>query len=117
LVRPFLLNSNRGFKSLKQSIKILAKNQRFDEIYPLYKSLLQYTKAKDISKNDADKAINNVLNQISSEKANQKVIEQIYKVTLDKLLSENNEVGQFFFLLLEIMVQHSIKVWRRSITN
>eukprot|EP01080_Neovahlkampfia_damariscottae_P005037 gene5037-8633_t len=80
-----------GFKALKQSIKLLAKHQRFDEIYPLYKSLLQYTKAKDVSKNDADKAINNVLNQISYENNNQKVVEKIYKVTLDKLLSENNE--------------------------
>lgn len=80
---------NWGFKTLKQIIKAYFKHGKYNEMVEKYKQLLSYMSV--VSRNDSEKAINNILSLVSTS-TDQKLLSNIYQITLDALKEANNEV-------------------------
>jgi len=68
---------------------LFKKKKQFDKLSDRYKQLLTYK--TEISRNDMEKAINNVLNLVSTDLSNQKYLEKIYGITLETLKTDNND--------------------------
>jgi COP9 signalosome complex subunit 2 len=79
---------NWGFKTLKQIIKAYFKHGKYNEMVEKYKQLLSYMNV--VSRNDSEKAINNILSLVSTS-TDQKLLSNIYQITLDALKEANNE--------------------------
>jgi COP9 signalosome complex subunit 2 len=78
-----------GFKTLKQIIKAYFKHGKYDDMVVKYKDLLGYMDV--VSRNDSEKAINNILSLVSSS-TDSKLLSNIYQITLDALKIANNDV-------------------------
>jgi COP9 signalosome complex subunit 2 len=85
------LNIFRGFKALKQIVKVCFKLQRFDDVLKFYQKLFDYAMAPVITKNYSEKSINNLLDYVSNTQ-NEEFLEKFYDLTLhalsDKLKNE-----------------------------
>lgn len=85
--------SVRGFKGLKQAIKLEFQLKRYAKAVEHYKTLLTYVKSA-VTRNYSEKSINNMLDFIEKnaedEKANE-AMEEFYSLTLDSFQSTNNE--------------------------
>ena len=83
----------RGFKGLKQAIKLEFKLCRYEKAVEHYQELLTYVKSA-VTRNYSEKSINNMLDFIEKaaedEDAN-KCMEKFYSKTLDSFQSTNNE--------------------------
>lgn len=96
-----------ALKALKQSIKLSFATKNFNEMKKRYAKLLDRLSSSNVSRNDSKKAINTVLNlfsfssppPLSSPTQNSPgisggeiaMMEEFYKMTLDKLLETKNE--------------------------
>lgn len=99
----------RGFKGLKQAIKLEFKLERYDKVrYPTsipmatidpqqavehYRELLTYVKSA-VTRNYSEKSINNMLDFIEKGSDNEKAyhcMEKFYSLTLESFQSTNNE--------------------------
>jgi COP9 signalosome complex subunit 2 len=83
----------RGFKGLKQAIKLEFKLARYDQAVEHYKELLTYVKSA-VTRNYSEKSINNMLDYIekAAEDADAyRCMEKFYALTLDIFQSTNNE--------------------------
>jgi COP9 signalosome complex subunit 2 len=105
-----LLIAHRGFKGLKQAIKLEFKLARYDQVHAVkqsfwiillilfqavehYKELLTYVKSA-VTRNYSEKSINNMLDFIekAAEDADAyRCMEKFYALTLDIFQSTNNE--------------------------
>ena len=115
-----------GFKTLKQIIKAYFKHGKFEDMIDKYRALLEYMNV--VSRNDSEKAINNILSMVSSSSSSsssgssgstspttavaataatngnngnggvvdQKLLSNMYQITLDALKEANNEVCHIF---------------------
>ncbi|KAI0173595.1 PCI-domain-containing protein [Hypoxylon sp. FL1284] len=82
-----------GFKGLKQAIKLEFRLGRYDQSVEHYTELLTYVKSA-VTRNYSEKSINNMLDYIEKESANQvaqRAMEQFYSLTLNCFQSTNNE--------------------------
>ncbi|KAI1190716.1 putative COP9 signalosome subunit 2 [Nemania serpens] len=82
-----------GFKGLKQAIKLEYLLGRYDKAVEHYTELLTYVKSA-VTRNYSEKSINNMLDFIERESANetaQRCMEQFYSLTLTCFQSTNNE--------------------------
>lgn len=80
-----------GFKSLKQMIRKLYKAKRFKEMQERYAQLLKRMGPDGtVSRNDSEKAINKVLNLVSTAN-DTKLLSSVYSITMDALKKMNNE--------------------------
>ncbi|TPX43352.1 hypothetical protein SeMB42_g04758 [Synchytrium endobioticum] len=79
-----------GFKSLKQMTKLSFKHSRFDDTLKYYKHLLGYTKGNTITRNYAEKSINNILDFVSAS-VDMSFLEQFYETTLITLAETKND--------------------------
>ncbi|TPX34401.1 hypothetical protein SmJEL517_g02974 [Synchytrium microbalum] len=79
-----------GFKSLKQMTKLSFKLNRFENTLTYYKSLLGYTKGNTITRNYAEKSINNILDFVSAS-VDMVFLEQFYETTLETLAETKND--------------------------
>ena len=52
---------NRGFKALKQLVKILYKAKRYEEMLESYRSMLAYLEGTVVTKNASEKKVNSLL--------------------------------------------------------
>lgn len=77
-----------GFKGLKQIIKLLFKGKQYDKLSEKYKQLLGYMSV--VNRSDMEKAINNVLNLVSTDTSNMKVLEKIYSITINTLKNDTS---------------------------
>ncbi len=113
-----------GFKTLKQIIKAYFKHGKFEDMIDKYRALLEYMNV--VSRNDSEKAINNILSMVSSSSSSssssgstspttaaataattngnngnggvvdQKLLSNMYQITLDALKEANNEVCNIY---------------------
>ncbi|KAI8911776.1 PCI domain-containing protein [Gorgonomyces haynaldii] len=81
--------SEWGFKALKQTIKIMFKLDMSQETLKTYQNLLTYTK-NAVTKNYAEKSINNILDFVSSSQDMQ-FLESFYSETLVSLEASQND--------------------------
>ena len=88
---PLTHSTCRGFKALKQLVKVLYKLERFEDMTKRYAQLLEHTKSKEIVRNDTEKAINKVLSLVKTG-GKDELLEKIYELTLDYLRENKNEV-------------------------
>ncbi|KAI1092944.1 PCI-domain-containing protein [Rostrohypoxylon terebratum] len=82
-----------GFKGLKQAIKLEFRLGRWEQAVEHYTELLTYVKSA-VTRNYSEKSINNMLDYIEKESANEgarKATEQFYSLTLSCFQSTNNE--------------------------
>lgn len=86
---------NWSFKALKQMIKLLFKTKQLEKIPDKYKQLLSCMSS--ITRNDMEKAINNVLNLLSSDQSSRNWLEKIYMITLDTLQKQHQKDDKLWF--------------------
>ncbi|PGH15277.1 COP9 signalosome complex subunit 2 [Polytolypa hystricis UAMH7299] len=82
-----------GFKGLKQAIKLEFKLGRYDDAVEHYRELLTYVRSA-VTRNYAEKSINNMLDFIEKGSEDQKAyhcMEEFYSLTLNSFQSTNNE--------------------------
>lgn len=83
----------RGFKGLKQAIKVEFKLKRYDDAVQHYKELLTYVKSA-VTRNYSEKSINNMLDYVekhAEDEAANSCIEKFYSLTLESFANTNNE--------------------------
>lgn len=86
-------NCPRGFKGLKQAIKLEFRIKRYAQAVQHYRELLTYVKSS-VTRNYSEKSINNMLDFIEKNADDEEAsasIEQFYSLTLDSFQSANNE--------------------------
>ena len=84
-----------GFKSLKQMTKLTFRLGRHEEALKYYRILLTYTK-KGVTRNVAEKSINNILDYVSAESAlDTGRMQEFYEVTMKALEEAKNDVSSF----------------------
>ena len=86
-----LLFSFRGFKALKQTVKLLYREGRFKEMMEAYREMLTYIKSA-VTRNYSEKSINKILDVVSSSQ-NLELLQEFYQTTLGTLEEAKNEVG------------------------
>ena len=87
-------DSHRGFKGLKQAIKLEFRLKKYTAATEHYQELLTYVKSTAISRNYAEKSINNMLDFIeksAEDEAGRRCMETFYSRTLESFQSSNNE--------------------------
>lgn len=85
--------TTRGFKGLKQAIKLEFKLKRYDSAVQHYREILSYVKSA-VTRNYSEKSINNMLDFIekSAEDAEaHQYLEKFYFLTLQSFQTTNNE--------------------------
>eukprot|EP00762_Andalucia_godoyi_P001323 ANDGO_04907.mRNA.1 COP9 signalosome complex subunit 2 len=87
-----------GFKALKRSIKVLAKLNRSSEVIDQFRALLSYTKSA-VTRNDSEKAINSLLDYVSTSSCALHVLQELCTLTLSALEGNQNERLWFSALL------------------
>lgn len=80
---------HRGFKSLKQMVKICFSLGDTENALKYYKELLTYT-TRAVTRNYSEKSINNILDKISLS-SNTAFMERFYNITLTALEEQQNE--------------------------
>lgn len=84
--------ATRGFKALKQAIKLEFRGKKHDKVIEHYAELLTYIKSA-VTRNYSEKSINNLLDLISSsnDPDDMACMEKIYDMTLKAFEGQNNE--------------------------
>ena len=77
-----------GFKAIKQSVKVSFGMGNYDETLKLYIRLLPYSKV--VTKNDFEKAVNNILDLVSAAH-DLRFMEKVYEITLESLSESKND--------------------------
>lgn len=96
----------RGFKALKQTVKLHYRIGNYKEMMGAYKEMLTYI-ISAVTRNYSEKCINNILDFVSgSVSQNLELLQEFYQTTLRALEEAKNEVGKnhvrFFMLPLFI---------------
>lgn len=96
---------NRGFKALKQTVKLHYRLANFKQMMDAYREMLMYIKSA-VTRNYSEKCINNILDFVSgSASQNMELLQEFYQTTLRALEDAKNEViksfGQLMLLLLK----------------
>ncbi|KAG7670147.1 putative COP9 signalosome complex subunit 2 [Nannochloris sp. 'desiccata'] len=80
-----------GFKALKQIVKLHFRLGDHPAMLNAYKDLLAYANCSGITRNAAEKKINSVLDFISSQSTDSKLLQDFYGLTLSALAEAKNE--------------------------
>lgn len=90
----------RGFKALKQTVKLYYKLGKYKEMMDAYRDMLTYIKSA-VTRNYSEKCINNIMDFISgSAGQNFSLLQEFYQTTLKALEEAKNEVKNLFHLNL-----------------
>lgn len=82
----------RGFKALKQTVKLYYKLVKYKEMMLAYRDMLTYIKSA-VTRNYSEKCINNIMDFISgSAGQNFNLLKEFYQTTLKALEEAKNEV-------------------------
>lgn len=86
----------RGFKALKQTVKLYYKLGKYKEMMDAYRDMLTYIKSA-VTRNYSEKCINNIMDFISgSASQNFSLLQEFYQTTLKALEEAKNEVNNIF---------------------
>jgi hypothetical protein len=86
--------SVRGFKALKQTVKLHYKLGNQKEMMEAYREMLTYIKSA-VTRNYSEKCINKILDFVSSSQ-NLELLQDFYQTTLQALEEAKNEVLEHF---------------------
>lgn len=97
----FVLLVSRGFKALKQTVKLYYRLGKYKEMMDAYREMLTYIKSA-VTRNYSEKCLNNIMDFVSgSASQNFGLLQEFYQTTLKALEEAKNEVEifsiQFFF--------------------
>lgn len=82
----------RGFKALKQTVKLYYRLGRYKEMMEAYRVMLTYIKSA-VTRNYSEKCINNIMDFVSgSASQNFSLLREFYQTTLKALEDAKNEV-------------------------
>lgn len=82
----------RGFKALKQTVKLYYKLGKYKEMMDAYREMLTYIKSA-VTRNYSEKCINNIMDFVSgSASQNFSLLQEFYQTTLKALEEAKNEV-------------------------
>lgn len=85
----------RGFKALKQTVKLYYRLGKYKEMMEAYRMMLTYIKSA-VTRNYSEKCINNIMDFVSgSASQNFGLLQEFYQTTLKALEEAKNEVGFF----------------------
>lgn len=86
----------RGFKALKQTVKLYYKLGKYKEMMDAYREMLTYIKSA-VTRNYSEKCINNIMDFVSgSASQNFSLLQEFYETTLKALEEAKNEVRTIF---------------------
>jgi len=95
----------RGFKALKQTVKIYYRLGKYKEMMEAYREMLTYIKSA-VTRNYSEKCINNIMDFVSgSASQNFSLLQEFYQTTLKALEEAKNEVGIHHNLLSALYVK------------
>lgn len=105
----FIILVTRGFKALKQTVKLYYRLGRYKEMMEAYREMLTYIKSA-VTRNYSEKCINSIMDYVSgSASQNFGLLQEFYQTTLRALEEAKNEVNPFCHYLL-LMVSPIIVV-------
>lgn len=82
----------RGFKALKQMVKIYYRLGKYKEMMDAYREMLTYI-ISAVTRNYSEKCINNIMDFVSgSASQNVELLREFYEATLKALEEAKNEV-------------------------
>lgn len=82
----------RGFKALKQTVKIYYRLGKYKEMMESYREMLTYIKSA-VTRNYSEKCINSIMDYVSgSASQNFGLLQEFYQTTLKALEEAKNEV-------------------------
>ena len=88
----------RGFKALKQTVKLHYRLGNYKEMMNAYREMLMYIKSA-VTRNYSEKCINNILDFVSgSASQNMELLQEFYQTTLKALEDAKNEVKLLDYL-------------------
>lgn len=91
----------RGFKALKQTVKLYYKLGKYIEMMDAYRVMLTYIKSA-VTRNYSEKCINNIMDFVSgSASQNFGLLQEFYQTTLRALEEAKNEVRFLISCLLK----------------
>lgn len=91
--QKLIFHYTRGFKALKQIVKLQFTLGKYDKVLQFYEKLLNYAKSA-VSRSISEKAINSLIEKLSNA-TDKQLIEKFYDATLDMLKETKNE--RFWF--------------------
>lgn len=87
------LSFSRGFKALKQTVKLYYRLGKYKEMMDSYRVMLTYIKSA-VTRNYSEKCINNIMDFVSgSASQNFGLLQEFYQTTLKALEEAKNEVS------------------------
>lgn len=92
----FIIPVTRGFKALKQTVKLYYRLGRYKEMMEAYREMLTYIKSA-VTRNYSEKCINSIMDYVSgSASQNFGLLQEFYQTTLRALEEAKNEVNSFW---------------------
>lgn len=92
LLELISLVGDRGFKGLKQTVKLHYRIGNYKQMMDAYREMLTYIKSA-VTRNYSEKCINNILDFVSgSASQNLELLQEFYQTTLKALEEAKNEV-------------------------
>jgi hypothetical protein len=102
--KVLIANIFRGFKALKQTVKLYYRLGRYSEMMDAYREMLTYIKSA-VTRNYSEKCINNIMDFVSgSASHNFSLLQEFYQTTLRALEESKNEVSFLHFRIQNISV-------------
>lgn len=94
----FISLVTRGFKALKQTVKLYYRLGRYKEMMEAYREMLTYIKSA-VTRNYSEKCINSIMDYVSgSASQNFGLLQEFYQTTLKALEEAKNEVSHLVHL-------------------
>ena len=96
----------RGFKALKQTVKLYYRLGKYEEMMQAYREMLTYIKSA-VTRNYSEKCINSIMDFVSgSASQNFGLLQEFYQTTLKALEEAKNEVrGHLILFHSEFLVK------------
>lgn len=89
----------RGFKALKQTVKLYYRLGKYELMMQAYREMLTYIKSA-VTRNYSEKCINSIMDFVSgSASQNFGLLQEFYQTTLKALEEAKNEVGGHLILV------------------
>ena len=101
----------RGFKALKQTVKLYYRLGKYEEMMQAYREMLTYIKSA-VTRNYSEKCINSIMDFVSgSASQNFGLLQEFYQTTLKALEEAKNEVRGHLTLFHGEFLVKEFKFW------
>lgn len=100
----------RGFKALKQTVKLYYRLGKYKEMMESYRVMLTYIRSA-VTRNYSEKCINNIMDFVSgSASQNFGLLQEFYQTTLKALEEAKNEVRELLCLIFISFLWENLKI-------